>query len=200
MRGTNRQGYERETIAANLRRFERASGGAQAAAAVAVVVMPGRGGRCVPVFQRSHTLSRHAGQMALPGGRVHDGESVVECAIREAQEELGLRLQAEDMLGALDDFDTRSGFTITPLVFWTEAGASTLELSPAEVFRVFLLDLDVLVDTAAAAAEGTSFSLRFPEFEMFAPTAAILYQFTEVALGGRDCRVADFYQPPFTHR
>jgi 8-oxo-dGTP pyrophosphatase MutT (NUDIX family) len=200
MTGTNRKGYDREEIAANLRRFERLAGGAQAAAAVAVVVMRAHGGHCVPVFQRTHTLSRHAGQMALPGGRVHDGETVAECAIREAEEELGLRLRPEDMLGALDDFDTRSGFTITPLVFWSEAGAPALKLSPAEVFRVFLLDLDVLVDTAAAAGGGTSFSLRFPEFEMFAPTAAILYQFTEVALGGRDCRVADFYQPPFTHR
>ena len=192
----------RNRISANLQRFERKAGGGQTAAAVAVVVMHGRQSHCVPVFQRSLALSRHAGQMALPGGRMHEGESPADCAIREAEEELGLALTPQDMLGALDDFDTRSGFTITPLVFWSEAGLSALKPSPQEVFRIFLLDLAVLRDTVAAAAEGASaaFSLRFPEFDMFAPTAAMLFQFTQVALNGRECRVADFYQPPFTHR
>ncbi|HET7420289.1 MAG TPA: CoA pyrophosphatase [Candidatus Dormibacteraeota bacterium] len=202
MPGTNEEGYDRETIAANLRRFERRTGRGQMPAAVAVVVMRGRHGRCVPVFQRSHAMSRHAGQMALPGGRLQDAETAADCAIREAEEELGLVLAPEHMLGVLDDFDTRSGFTITPLVFWSDAGVAELKPSPAEVLRLFLLDLDVLRDTVAAAAEGESaaFSLRFPQFEMYAPTAAILYQFTAVALGGRESRVADFYQPPFTHR
>jgi hypothetical protein len=47
---------------------------------------------------------------------------------------------------------------------------------------------------------GDSFSLKLEQVEVFAPTAAMLFQFSEVALDGRSVRVADFYQPPWTHR
>ncbi|HEX2681037.1 MAG TPA: CoA pyrophosphatase, partial [Candidatus Dormibacteraeota bacterium] len=80
--------------------------------------------------------------------------------------------------------------------------ASALTPSSAEVKRLFVVTTSELREAAAAAAPGPTpkFSLRFREVEVFAPTAAILYQFSEVALDGRPCRVADFYQPPWTHR
>ncbi|TMF19602.1 MAG: NUDIX domain-containing protein, partial [Chloroflexi bacterium] len=57
-------------------------------------------------------MRRHAGQMALPGGSLQIGEDAEDCALRELEEELGLTLTKDNVLGRLDDFDTRSGFTI----------------------------------------------------------------------------------------
>jgi 8-oxo-dGTP pyrophosphatase MutT (NUDIX family) len=190
-----------DTMAANLRDFTRVpSTESLSPAAVAIVVMDGDGAPCVPIFQRTSNMSRHAGQMALPGGRLHDGESAEECAIREFREELGLGVNSSDVLGMLDDFDTRSGFTITPVVIWTDAPAAALQPSKFEVAQLYVIAIPELRAAVSTARPGQAFSLRLERLEVFAPTAAILYQFSEVALDGREARVTDFYQPPFTHR
>jgi 8-oxo-dGTP pyrophosphatase MutT (NUDIX family) len=169
---------------------------------VAIVVVDIQGEPGVPIFQRTADMSRHAGQMALPGGRLHQGETAEACALRELDEELGLKSAPDRVIGSLDDFDTRSGFTITPVVVWGGADAGLLAPSAAEVARLFLIPLPALQAAARAAEPGApgSFSLKFPSVEVFAPTAAMLYQFSMVALDGRTVRVADFYQPPWTHR
>lgn len=193
----------REAVEHNLRRFERhESERAQIPAAVAIVILMDRGVPTVPIFQRPASMSRHAGQMAIPGGRLHEGEDAETCAIRELDEELGLRVDAKDVLGKLDDFDTRSGFTITPVVVWSGAGIDVLRPSAAEVARLFLVGAPELRSAVeeASHAQPEHFSLKLPEVEVFAPTAAMLYQFSEVALDGRSARVADFHQPIWTHR
>lgn len=193
----------RSSISRNLRRFERRASPRQLIpAAVAVVLLQGDARPIVPIFQRTLGMSRHAGQMALPGGKLHADEDARECAVRELLEELGLAVAGSDVLGMLDDFDTRSGFTITPVVVWSNAGAAALRPSASEVGELFLIGTRELRSAVASARPGPSpsFSLRLPRVEVFAPTGAILYQFSEVALDGRSCRVADFYQPPFTHR
>ncbi|MGA7912898.1 MAG: CoA pyrophosphatase [Candidatus Dormiibacterota bacterium] len=193
----------RAAISQNLRRFDRrASPEPLIPASVAVVLLQEDGRPSVPIFQRTLGMSRHAGQMALPGGKVHPGEDARECAIRELHEELGLAAGDADVLGMLDDFDTRSGFTITPVVVWSGADAAILRPSASEVGELYVIGAPELREAVAAARPGASrsFSLRLRRVEVFAPTGAILYQFSEVALDGRSCRVADFYQPPFTHR
>ena len=190
-----------DTMAANLRDFPRVpSTESLKPAAVAIVVMDCDGVPSVPIFQRSSNMSRHAGQMALPGGRLHEGETTEECAIRELHEELGLRVRSDDIVGLLDDFDTRSGFTITPVVIWTDAQTAGLQPSKFEVAELFVIAIPELRAAVSRAGPGQAFSLRFERVQVFAPTAAILYQFSEVALDGREARVTDFYQPPFTHR
>ncbi len=191
----------RSAVEANLRSFERVeSPSPQRPAAVAVVLLENGGAPCVPIFQRPRDMSRHPGQMALPGGRLHDGETVEQAAMRELHEELGLAVGPGDELGRLDDFDTRSGFTITPVVFWSPARVADLKPSPSEVAVMFLPTVTDLEIAADRAGEGAAFSMHLPGVEVFAPTAAMLYQFTEVALRGRTVRVADFHQPPWTHR
>jgi 8-oxo-dGTP pyrophosphatase MutT (NUDIX family) len=169
---------------------------------VAIVLMERDGQPCVPIFQRTSGMRRHAGQMALPGGKVHEGETAERAALRELHEELGLALDETSVLGLLDDFDTRSGFVITPVVVWGGADVAVLRPSGAEVAELFVIPLEDLREAVAEARPGGSaaFSLVLPEVEVFAPTAAILYQFSEVALDGRSVRVADFFQPPWTHR
>ncbi len=171
-------------------------------AAVALVVMEDGGKPCVPIFQRTLGMSRHAGQMALPGGKLNAGETAVECAMRELHEELGLVVDRGDVLGKLDDFDTRSGFTMSPVVIWSVARLAELRPSKSEVKELMPIRLTELRAAVASAEPGASneFSLKFRRVQVFAPTAAILFQFSEVALDGRPCRVADFHQPPFTHR
>jgi 8-oxo-dGTP pyrophosphatase MutT (NUDIX family) len=147
-------------------------------------------------------MRRHPGQMALPGGVVHARETVEDCARRELAEEVGLEEDRVETLGLLDDFETVSGFAITPEVMWSAARAAELRPSTDEVAQLFIVPLSDLRRAVAEAHPGESdrFSLRLTEVEVFAPTAAMLYQFSEVALDGRAARVGSFFQPPWTHR
>jgi 8-oxo-dGTP pyrophosphatase MutT (NUDIX family) len=140
--------------------------------------------------------------MGLPGGKLNPAESADDAALRELHEELGLAVSADAIIGSLDDFETRSGFTITPVVVWSDTEAADLKPSSKEVAQLYLITLDELASAVDSADEGTSasFCLKFGFGEVYAPTAAILYQFSEVALNGRSHRVNDFYQPPWTHR
>ena len=140
--------------------------------------------------------------MALPGGKMDGGEVADAAALRELREELGLAVATDEVLGSLDDFDTRSGFTITPVVIWSDSPAADLDPSRDEVARVYLLKLPDLRSAVSNAKRGTSraFCLELPWGSVYAPTAAILYQFSEAALEGRPTRVNDFYQPPFARR
>jgi len=192
----------RAEIQGNLRGFERVvSPSPQKPAAVAITLIMGEGGEpAVPIFQRTATLRRHAGQMAIPGGRTHDGEDAIGAAIRELDEELGVAAGRADVLGLLDDFDTVSGFTITPVVLWSGAPAAGLRPSPDEVQELFVIPVSTLRAAVRSARKGSDFSLNLPLVEVFAPTAAMLFQFSEVALDGHSVRVADFFQPPWTHR
>lgn len=194
----------RGAVETNLGSFHRvASQASLVPAAVAVVVMRDDDGEpCVPLYVRAAGLARHPGQFALPGGKLNHGEDAGAGALRELREELGLDVTADGILGSLDDYDTRSGFTITPVVLWSGASAAALDPSSDEVAQLYLLTLQELRSAVASAGQGTSprFCLEFTWGPVYAPTAAVLYQFSEVALDGRTRRVNDFYQPPFAHR
>lgn len=154
--------------------------------------------------RRPKHLRRHGGQYALPGGRLDGDESALEASLRELQEEIGIDVSENEVLGFLDDYETRSGFVITPVVVW--AGERN-ELHPdpnevASVFRVPLADLKspkipVLEKLAESGTRVLSAPLDSIGHRVFAPTAAFLFQFREVALFGRHTRVAHFDQPKF---
>ena len=176
-------------------------------AAVAVLVSGEQPGAMadVVVTLRAARLNRHSGQFALPGGRLDDGESAVQAALRETHEEIGVSLGQEAVLGLLDDMVTRSGFVITPVVAWAGA-VSRFVPDPAEVdtvYRIPLADLDGPEVPSISPDRDSGkpvMSAVFPTVghRMFAPTAAMIYQFREVCLHGRTTRVADFGQPEFT--
>ncbi len=178
-------------------------------AAVAIVVTASRAGAPAHVLLtlRSARLKRHSNQFALPGGRLDAGETECTAARRELHEELGLELPASALLGRLDDFPTRSGFRISPLVFWSPPDAPLVP-DPGEVEQVFHIPLDELNGPGIPILEQEDhsehpvLSCRLPSigYQMYAPTAAILYQFREVALRGEATRVAHFGQPQFAWR
>jgi 8-oxo-dGTP pyrophosphatase MutT (NUDIX family) len=198
----------RERIRGHLQVHERMRTdlGSRGHAAVAVALVADASDRpCFVLTRRSPELRRHAGQWALPGGRIDPGESAEEAALRELDEEVGLALPSSSVLGCLDDYPTRSGFVITPVVIWGGPGA---ELDPnpeevAEAYRVPIAELDrpgVPQLRSIPESDRPVISVPLLGSNIHAPTAAILYQLREVAIWGRGTRVAHFEQPVFAWR
>ena len=160
------------------------------------------GGAAFLLCRRATKMRRHAGQWALPGGRLDAGETPVEAALREVREELGLHLEAADVLGWLDDYPTRSGFVITPIVLWGSADP-VLTPAPEEVLAVYRIGLQALSDSEPrflSIPESDQPILQLPlgNDVIHAPTGAILYQLRQVGLQGRaNERVHHIGEPVF---
>lgn len=190
---------------ANLQRFERRSdtdSGLRAAAVSLLLVTNEQGEACFVMTRRASGMRNHAGQWALPGGRLDAGESAAQAALRETAEEVGPRLPSESVLGLLDDYPTRSGFVITPVVVWAGPNAELVR-NPREVAEIHRVPLAVLeqpeVPLLSHIPESERPLISIPMLDTFihAPTAAILYQLREVALRGASTRVDHFEQPVF---
>jgi len=197
-----------ERARSNLASFERRAvpTDGRKAAAVAVVLLPDEAGRgCFLLTKRAPTLRAHTGQWALPGGRTDSGESPEGAALRELDEEVGLKLGAGTALGLLDDYPTRSGFVITPVVFWAD-DPGALSPNPAEVARVHLIPLEDLdapdVPRFVSIPESDRPVIQLPLLGslIHAPTAAVIYQMREVVSHGRPTRVDHLEQPVWAWR
>ncbi|TQS44406.1 NUDIX hydrolase [Cryptosporangium phraense] len=168
-------------------------------AAVALVVAD----QAILLTRRTTRLRAHPGQWALPGGRLDPGEDAVDAALRELSEELGVDAPRGSFVGTLDDYPTRSGYVITPVVLVLD-DTPAITPNPDEVAEVHVIPFaDVDVEPRY---------LRIPESDqpvvqlplvgtlVHAPTAAVIYQFREVALHGRPTPVAHLEQPVFAWR
>ena len=198
----------RSSIAANLAGFESRNLDddqlRRAAVAIVVVDEPQGNTASVLLTLRPASINRHSGQYALPGGRLDEGENVIEAALRELREEMSITLTDGNVLGRLDDYPTRSGFSISPVVMWGN-GITDITPDPSEVAEVHHLPLDQLnspdIPTLSRpnndGRQVLSMWLPVLGHDMFAPTAAIIYQFREVALNARPTRVAHYDQPQF---
>src|ERR1700735_3070838 len=171
-------------------------------AAVAIVLVAAGDAKIGTAFLlplRAASLRAHRGQWALPGGRCDEGETPVTAALRELHEELGLALGPDDVLGLLDDYPTRSGYLITPVVVWAATSAA-LSPNPAEVasvHRIALSDIeraDAFDFTLIPESDRRVIRFHLAGQVIHAPTAALIYQFREV-LAGRNTRVAELEQP-----
>lgn len=163
------------------------------------------GGAAFLLCRRPLNLRRHAGQYALPGGRLDEGEGVVEAALRETHEEVGLELGEETVLGLLDDYETRSGFVMTPVVVWA-GSAPDLRPDPGEVHAVYRVGLHHLLreDSPRISRIPQSprpvLALPLGDSLIHAPTAAVLLQLGWLGLQGRPTPVHGFESPTFAWR
>ena len=194
----------RRRILKNLEQHERYEIDGDAPRAAVAITLADLDGRAGYLFlRRALTLHRNPGQFALPGGGVEAGETIDETARRELMEELGVDLPDTSVLGLLDDIPTRSGTTVTPVVLWA-AGAVTLEPDAQEVHAAWVMSVSELDHPLAPkwetldGVEGDVLRMPVGGEWINPPTAAILYQFREVALHGRTVRVHDVGSPLWT--
>lgn len=190
---TSLGGFDRQSIAAsNLKH-----------AAVCLTIMPSpaeTAEAALLLTRRAPKLSSHAGQWALPGGRIDEGETPLEAALREMREEVNLALEPEDCLGQLDDYETRSGYVMSPFIFWAE-DVKEMRPNPGEVASIHPVPLgafnrpDSPEFITIPESDRPVIRLHFEESNIHAPTAAVLFQFIELALFGRVTRVAHYEQP-----
>jgi len=178
--------------------------GRRHAAVVVAVLDDGTGNPVMPLTRRPTRLRAHPGQFALPGGRLDEGETPEQAALRELHEELGLELAPEHIVGRLDDYVTRSGYVMSPFVVRADVAVTDLTPNPDEV--------DVLFSVTADELDAEPRFVTIPESDkpviqwpfrghlVHAPTAAVVYQFREIALRGRHTRIDGLEQPVFAWR
>jgi 8-oxo-dGTP pyrophosphatase MutT (NUDIX family) len=197
-----------DRVRAHLGAFDRVAlpdDGRRRAAVAEVLLADAEGRACFLITRRAATLRNHTGQWALPGGRIDAGETAEGAALRELREEVGLTLDAAAVLGLLDDYGTRSGYIITPVVVWG-GDVGTLVPNPAEVAKIFRVPLDDLegpdVPRLVSIPESDRPVIQLPLLGtlIHAPTAAVVYQMREVVVHGRPTRVNHFEQPVWAWR
>jgi 8-oxo-dGTP pyrophosphatase MutT (NUDIX family) len=173
-------------------------------AAVCITITDAGDDAAFVLTRRASRLRNHGGQWALPGGRLDAGETASQAALRELHEEVGLELPDEAVLGLLDDYPTRSGYLITPVVVWAGANASMVA-NPDEVASIHRIGLDQILAHDAVdfvtipESDRPVVRLRINDDRIHAPTAAVLYQFREL-IAGRQTRVHELEQPTFAWR
>lgn len=183
------------------RRPRQLTGGRRAA--VSIVLFEASATTRFVLIKRANR-GRNAGQWALPGGKVEAGETTLEAALREAQEEVGLPAIGVQVLGELDYLSAATGYTISPFILSAPTGWLP-EAVAEEVQAVHVFDLSVLrgddVVHWVVQDDGTQWlQMRLCDrAHVHAPTGAILLQFRELALFGREFDVTALIQPGFTH-
>ncbi len=174
-------------------------------AAVAVAVVPGSRGAAFVLTRRSSSLRAHPFQFALPGGHIDAGETPEQAARRELSEEVMLEAGPDSVLGSLDDYETRSGYVITPIVVWV-SDVTTLRAQRDEVDQVHVIDLAELDRPDSPRwinideSDKPLIQVPLQDRVIHAPTAAMLYQFREVAVHGRLVRTDQIEEPVWAWR
>ncbi len=170
-------------------------------ASVGIIIVESQEGKAGFILtRRSRGLRNHSHQYALPGGRIDPGETREETVLREIREEIGISASSNEILGCLDEYETRSGFSITPVVLWVK-DLSTMVPEPNEVDEILIIDLEELFRSDSPRwvdideSDKQVLQLPIKNRLIHAPTAALLYQFKEVGIVGNLLRTDDVEEP-----
>lgn len=156
-------------------------------AAVLVPIVARADGLFLVLTQRSAHLRDHSGQVALPGGKIDpEDETPLDAALREAEEEIGLRREAVRMLGYLDPYLSATGFLVTPVIGLVDPQA-TFAPNPEEVAAIFEVPLGFLMDAERYLLRSRSwqgreryfYALTYGERLIWGVTAGILHNLRE---------------------
>lgn len=126
-------------------------------AAVLAPLVVRKTGLSVVFTRRADHLSAHAGQISFPGGRLNAGESAVDAALRECEEEIGLSPDRVQIIGRFDPYETVTGFQITPFVGIMQPD-TRLRADPGEVAEIFETPFDFLMNPANHVLEERMFA------------------------------------------
>jgi 8-oxo-dGTP pyrophosphatase MutT (NUDIX family) len=160
-------------------------------AAVLILVVNHASGPTVVFTVRTAHLQDHAGQISFPGGRTHPEDGSPErTALREAEEEIGIRPEKVQVLGRLHEYRTGTGFAVTPIVGWAEPPLE-YRPDPHEVEAVFEVPLAFLLDPANHRYESAFFkgairkywAVPYGERFIWGATAAMLVMFQRLVAG-----------------
>jgi 8-oxo-dGTP pyrophosphatase MutT (NUDIX family) len=157
-------------------------------AAVLIPLIARKPGLTVLFTRRAETLPDHGGEISFPGGRIETGDRGPEdAALRETEEELGLRRDRVALLGRLDPYETRTGFRVSPIVGLVRPPVR-LRPDPVEVAEVFEVPLEFLLDPAnhrrheihAGGRPRTFYAIPFGPYLIWGATAGMLMNLYEV--------------------
>lgn len=155
-------------------------------AAALLLLYPSEGGDvAIPLTVRGTALARHAGQISLPGGETDPGETVVQAALREAAEEIGVNPAGVRVLGELTPVHVLvSGFTLHPVVGVADVRPAFIA-APGEVDEIVEVALEDLQDASRIrrgrhVREGVA--VEYPYFDLaghqvWGATAMVLGEF-----------------------
>jgi len=154
--------------------------------AVLMLLYPAAGTLHLILIKRCDDLPHHPGQIAFPGGRREDGESLLQAALRETEEEVGVSPAAVTILGSLTPiYIPPSDFEVYPFVGWHDGGRPVFQPNPREVAELIEVDLAQLRDPTCRNHE--TWRLRhepidvpyfnLPPHKIWGATAIILSEF-----------------------
>ena len=158
---------------------------ARPAAVLAPIVARSEGLSVLLTLRAAH-LRTHSGQVAFPGGKIDEGETARQTALREAQEEIGLEERYVEPLGWLDPYLTGTGYRVAPLVALIHP-AFTLAINAHEVADVFEAPFAFLMDPANhrleerewRGAKRKFYAMPYGERYIWGATAGILHNLYE---------------------
>ncbi|MAU40701.1 MAG: CoA pyrophosphatase [Kordiimonas sp.] len=157
-------------------------------AAVLVPLVERQAGLTVLLTQRASHLNKHAGQISFPGGRSDaQDRNAMETALRETKEEIGIERQLIDIAGAMDDYETVTGFTVTPVIGFVQP-TFELEIDRNEVDDAFEVPLDFLMDPGNhqlqsrihKGHERHFYAVPYENRYIWGATAAMLVRFSQL--------------------